>query len=162
MRSTGEIGAICIRKLEKIRQSMRVEFVCGGRAVTRARADYEAFNKVAQLFSAPFDEAPGMAAAMVESSKSGEKAKRKLELDLAAYQGRELYNRTTPDPDGVRRVTQRALRGNLEDLRAVAQNFTAQSKALFLGILEDPPSDPTRRVGRRRHRCGQASEGRSC
>jgi alanyl-tRNA synthetase len=140
VRATGEIGAICIRKLEKIRQAVRVEFVCGGRAVRRARADYEALSKVTQLFSASFDEAPAMAAALVESAKAGEKAQRKLELELAAYRGKELYAATTPGTDGIRRATQRAQRGNLEDLRALAQNFTAQPQAIFLAILEEPPS----------------------
>ena len=30
--------------------------------------------------------------------------------------------------------------GNLEDLRAVAQNFTAQPKGIFMATLKDPPS----------------------
>jgi len=140
VRSTGEIGAICLRKLEKIRQSVRVEFVCGGRAVRRARADYEALNKVAQLFSASLDEAPGMAAAMVEASRAGEKIRRKLELEVAAHQGRELYAATAPGADGLRRVMRRERSGNLEELRALAQNFTAQSKGVFLAVLEEPPS----------------------
>jgi alanyl-tRNA synthetase len=140
VRSTGEIGVICLRKLEKIRQSVRVEFVCGGRAVRRARADYEALNKVAQLFSASLDEAPGMAAAMAEASRAGEKIRRKLELEVAAHQGRELYAATAPGADGLRRVVRRERSGNLEELRALAQSFTAQSKGMFLAVLEEPPS----------------------
>ncbi|MCU1234052.1 MAG: alanyl-tRNA synthetase [Candidatus Solibacter sp.] len=140
VRGTGEIGAILLRKLEKIRQSVRVEFVCGARAVKRARADYEALTKVSQVFSASLDELPAMVAAQVEAAKAGEKARRKVELELAAYQGKELYGNTAPGADGVRRVTQRLERGNLEDLRAVAQNFTAQPASAFLAILNDPPS----------------------
>ena len=140
VRGTGEIGVILLRKVEKIRQSVRVEFVCGGRAVKRARADFEALTKVSQVFSAALDEAPGMVAAQVEAAKAGEKARRKVELELAAYQGRELYQGTVPGPDGMRRVTQRLERGNLEDLRAVAQNFTAQAMSVFMATLKDPPS----------------------
>jgi alanyl-tRNA synthetase len=140
VRATGEIGGILIRKIEKIRQSVRVEFVCGGRAVRRARGDYEALSKVAQLFSASLEDAPGMAAVALEAARAGEKAQRRLELELAAYRGKELYFASTAGPDGIRRAVQRAARGNLEDLRAVAQNFTAQSKAVFLAVLEEPPS----------------------
>jgi alanyl-tRNA synthetase len=61
-------------------------------------------------------------------------------LDLAAYRGRELYSQTDPSPDGVRRVVQRVERGSLEELRAVAQNFTAQGKAVYVAALADPPS----------------------
>jgi alanyl-tRNA synthetase len=140
VRFTGEIGPILIRKLDKIRQTVRVEFLCGSRAVARARADYEALSKAAQLFSSPLDEVPAMLAAQMESARAAEKAHRKLELDLAAYQGSELYRNTAPDADGFRRVSQRAARGSLEELRAVAQNFTAQPKAIFTATLAEPPS----------------------
>ncbi len=140
VRSTGEIGPILVRKLEKIRQSVRVEFVCGTRAVARARADYEALNQVAQLFSAPLDEAPAMAAALLESARAAEKEQRRLALELAACRGRELYAAAAPDAAGLRRLTQRVARGSLEELRAVAQSFTAQPAAVFLAVLADPPS----------------------
>jgi len=140
VRSTGEIGCILLRKIEKVRQTTRVEFLCGARAIRRARADYEGLAKTAQLFSAPLDEVPGLMAAQLEAARGAEKARRKLELDLAAYQGRELYQTTAPGADGFRRVVRQAQRGALEDLRAVAQNFTAESKAVFLATLAEPPA----------------------
>lgn len=140
VRRTGEIGPILVRKLEKVRQSTRVEFLCGSRAIRRARADYDALSKTAQLFSATLNEVPTVVAAQMETARVNEKARNKLALDLAAYQGKELYQSTGPDPDGIRRITRRAERGNLEELRAIAQNFTAQSKAIFVAALTDPPS----------------------
>ncbi len=140
VRTTGEIGPILLRRTEKIRQSVRVEFVCGGRAVRRARQDFEALSNIAQLFSAPLDEVAPLVAVQLEAAKAGEKTRRKLELELAAYQGKELYAATEPGPDGMRRALQRLDRGNLEDLRAVAQNFTASPKGIFLATLQDPPS----------------------
>jgi alanyl-tRNA synthetase len=140
VRSTGEIGAVLLRKLEKVRQMVRVEFLCGDRAVRRARADYEALSRTAQIFSAPLDEVPVLAAAQLETAHAQDKARRKLELELAACQGREIYQATAPDAGGFRRVTRRADRGVLENLRAIAQSFTAQPKAVFLAALADPPS----------------------
>jgi alanyl-tRNA synthetase len=140
LRATGEIGSILLRKIEKVRQSTRVEFLCGARAVARARADFETLSKVAQLFSAPLDETAALVAAQLESARAAEKARRKLELDLAGFQGRELYAATAPGADGVRRVVRRAGRGSLEELRAIAQSFTAQPKAVFLAALAEPPS----------------------
>src|ERR1035441_10203337 len=140
VRTTGEVGPILLRKTEKIRQSVRVEFVCGGRAVGRARADFEALSRIAQLFSAPLDEVAPMVAAQLEAAKAADRARRKLELDLAAYRGKELYGKTEPGPDGIRRAVERLNAGNLEDLRAVAQNFTAQTKGIFVAALKDPPS----------------------
>ena len=103
VRATGEIGPILLRKIEKVRQGTRVEFLCGARAVARARADFEILSKAAQLFSAPLEE-------------------------------------TAPGADGVRRIVRRAERGSLEELRAIAQSFTAQPKAIFLAALAEPPS----------------------
>ena len=140
VRATGEIGTVLLRKTEKIRQSVRVEFLCGARAVRRAHADYDALSRVAQIFSSSLDEAPGVVAAQMETARNGDKARRKLELDLAAYQGKELYQNTAPGPDGMRRAVKRAASGSLEELRALAQNFTAQPQAIFVATLASPPS----------------------
>jgi alanyl-tRNA synthetase len=140
VRSTGEIGPVLVRKLDKVRQTTRVEFLCGGRAVRRARADYDALNKTAQLFSSPLDEVPAVVAVQLETARTNEKVRRKLELDLAAYQGKELYEATAPGPDGLRRISRRAESGNLEELRAIAQSFTAQPKGVFVATLAEPPS----------------------
>jgi len=140
VRATGEIGTVLLRKLEKVRQSTRVEFLCGGRAVRRARADYDALTAAAQQFSSSLDEVPGAVAAQLESARAGDKIRRKLENDLARYQGKELYDATVTGPDGMRRVTRRLEHGTLDEIRAIAQNFTAHSKAVFVAALADPPS----------------------
>jgi len=140
LRSSGEIGAILIRKLDKVRNSVRVEFLCGGRAVRRARADFEALSSIAQMFSAPLGDTPALVAAQLESSRAADKQRRKLKAELAEYQGRELYAATAPDATGMRRVVRRLPSGTLDDLRDVAQSFTAQPKAAFIGIIEQPPS----------------------
>ena len=137
---SGEIGPILLRKLERIRNTVRVEFLCGGRAVGRARADFDALSRVAQMVSGSLDEAPGLVAAQFEAARNADKLRRKLEADLAQYQGRELYSATAPDEAGVRRVLRRAPCGNLEDLRAIAQSFTAQAKAVFVAVVDEPPT----------------------
>ena len=72
VRSTGEIGPILIRKIEKVRETTRVEFVCGGRAVRRARADFEALTAAAQLFSVSVDDLPAAAAAHLETARAAD------------------------------------------------------------------------------------------
>jgi alanyl-tRNA synthetase len=137
---TGEIGPILLRKLDKIRNTVRVEFLCGGRAVARARADFDALSRAAQVFSGALDEVPGLVAAQQEAARSSDKLRRKLEGDLAQYQGRDLYAATAPDNAGIRRTLRRLHSGNLEDLRALAQSFAAQPKAVFVAALENPPA----------------------
>jgi alanyl-tRNA synthetase len=140
VRRLGEIGAVLLRKMEKIRQAVRVEFVCGGRAAERAHADFAALSAIAQLFSAPLDDAPRMVGALLEAAKAAEKTRKKLELELAAHRGSELYLATEPDANGMRRAIERLERGSLEDLRAVAQSFIAQPRSIYLATLTDPPS----------------------
>ncbi|HXI40484.1 MAG TPA: alanyl-tRNA editing protein [Bryobacteraceae bacterium] len=140
VRLTGEIGPILIRRLEKIRNCVRVEFLCGGRAVRRARADYDALARIAQAFSTSVDETPQVAVAQIGAAKENDRTRRKLESDLARYQGRELYEAAAPGENGLRRVSRRLPRGVMEDLRPLAQNFTAQPKAVFVGAVEQPAS----------------------
>ena len=56
--ATGQIGSIQLRKTETVRQGMRVEFVCGGRAVRTARRDYSALSASAKLFSTQLGDVP--------------------------------------------------------------------------------------------------------
>ncbi len=138
VRLTGEIGPILIRRLEKIRNTVRVEFLCGGRAVRRARMDYALLTRTAQAFSTSLDEVPQVSSAQLEAVRESERMRRKLEAELARYQGRELYETAPPDADGVRRIVRRLPKGSMEELRALAQSFTAQPKAVFIGIVEQP------------------------
>ena len=139
VRSTGEIGPILIRKLDKVRGNVRAEFVCGRRAVRRARADYDALSKIGRAFSAPLDDTPELLTALLERAAESDKTARRLSAELAAARGRELYAQTQPDPDGVRRVTKR-LDTMTEEARAEAQSFTAGAKAVMLMAVANPPS----------------------
>jgi alanyl-tRNA synthetase len=112
--------------------------LCGGRAVKTARADYDLLTRTAQVFSTSLDETPQVASAQLEAAREAERLRRKLETELARYQGRELYEATPPDANGVRRIVRRVPKGSMEELRALAQSFTAQPKALFIGAVEQP------------------------
>ena len=139
VRATGEIGPILIRKLDRIRGNQRIEFLCGLRAVKRARADYEALSSVARAFSAPPDELPALVAAQLEKLQESEKARRRLATELAQARGRELYASTAASPDGLRRVVRRVATLG-EELRAEAQTFTAGAKSVFLAMGDNPPA----------------------
>ena len=139
VRTTGEIGPILIRKLDRIRGNQRIEFLCGMRAVKRARADFDAISSVARAFSAAPDEVPALVAAQLEKLQESEKARRRVATELAQARGRELYAATAPGPDGIRRVVRR-VDSLADDLRAEAQSFTAGQKSLFLAMGENPPA----------------------
>ncbi len=141
VRATGEIGPIMIRRLEKIRGNIRVEFLCGLRAVRRARADFDALTQVARAVSASLDETPSLVAALHARLSEVEKSARRLARELAETRGRRLYYETPPGPDGRRLLFKRLPAGSLsEELRVEAQSFTAQPKSIYLAAIDEPPS----------------------
>jgi alanyl-tRNA synthetase len=139
VRATAEIGPILLRKLERIRGNLRVEFLCGGRAVARARDDFEALSQIARVFSATLDDAPGMVEAQREKLQDAGKTLRRLSAELATSNGRALYADTEPGEDGIRRVLRR-LPSLSEEVRAEAQSFTSSGPAVYLAIGENPPA----------------------
>jgi alanyl-tRNA synthetase len=138
VRSTAEIGPVAIRKLEKIRGTTRVEFVCGMRAIREARSDFRLLSEIARTLSTPFVEIPALVSAQIEKSKALEKTCQRLSTELAKREGAELHAATGPDADGIRRVTHK---GAIDDaVRTRAQAFIAGGKAVFLAVSDDPPS----------------------
>lgn len=139
VRATGEIGPIVIRKLEKVRGNLRVEFLCGMRAVNRAQADYESLASIARAFSAAVDEAPALVAAHMEKLQAAEKTARKLAMELAQARGRQLYAETPAGVDGLHRI-KRTVAAITEELRAEAQAFTSGERSMFVAVAAEPPS----------------------
>ncbi len=125
VRATGEIGAIQIRKLDKIRGNVRLEFTCGQRTVARTRRDFDALSTIARTFSSPLDETPALVAAQIEAAKEADKVRRKLATELALFQGKALYERSP----------RHIARGPItDDVRALAQAFALHPNAVFLAL----------------------------
>jgi alanyl-tRNA synthetase len=139
VRATGEIGAILLRHTERIRQETRVEFMCGGRAIHRAHADYDALARVAQLFTAPLDEVPDLAAAQLAELKDARSALRRLDTELARYRAAELHGAATPDASGIRRIVERRPAGAADELRALGHRLAELPRVVFVGAVEAPP-----------------------
>jgi len=81
--STGQIGSILLRKVERTRQGMRVEFVCGGRAVRTARRDYGTLVESAALYSAQIWDLPGQIRKSSDDVKAARKEKEEALEQLA-------------------------------------------------------------------------------
>ena len=139
VRSTAEIGTVLVRSSEKVRTSTRVEFVCGKRAVRRARRDLEALSAIAGSLSSSLDDAPAVVATQAERLRDAENARKKLDRELSAYRARERYDATAPDADGVRTIVLRDAT-SIDEIRAVAQAAFALSRVVVVGALLAPPS----------------------
>ncbi len=140
--STAEIGPLFIRKLDRIRGNFRIEFLCGLRAIERARADFEVLSAVARTFSSPLDQAPELVAAQADRLGEVEKLARKLSADLAAIRGRELHAATQLNRRGVRLHLREIPAGPIDDaVRVEAQAFTAcGGGAVFVALCTEPAS----------------------
>ncbi|HEX6816215.1 MAG TPA: alanyl-tRNA editing protein [Gemmatimonadaceae bacterium] len=138
VRATGEIGAILIGKTDKVRQSARLEFVCGLRAVGRARADHDALARLAQSLSAAPNEVADLVARQSTRLKDAESRLRTLETDLAARIARERYDSVQADDSGIRRVMERRASGSLDELRPLALATASLPRAVFVGAVESP------------------------
>ena len=138
VRATGEIGAILIGKIDKVRQSARLEFVCGLRSVGRARADHDALARLAQSLSAAPNEVADLVARQSTRLKDAESRLRTLETDLAARIARERYDSVQADDSGIRRVMERRASGSLDELRPLALATASLPRAVFVGAVESP------------------------
>jgi alanyl-tRNA synthetase len=136
VRATGEIGCILLRGVERIRGNVRLEFVCGGRAVSLSRADHRTLTQIARTLTASFDEAPARVEAALERAQQAEKLRARLAVELGSLRGRALYSELAPDDRG-RRIHRRAIAAG-EDVRSEAQGFTAGSNSVFMGWQESP------------------------
>jgi alanyl-tRNA synthetase len=90
VRSLGEIGGLLIRSVERARQGVRVEFVCGLRAVAAARQDFAALTRSASLLSMARSEVPAGIERILSDAKSAAKERHKLREELATYHAARL------------------------------------------------------------------------
>jgi alanyl-tRNA synthetase len=140
LRSTGEVGAILLRKTERVKRGVRLEFLCGSRAVRGARNDYDLLASLAAEFSASAQEVPQLVVSQREQLKEITAARRELDEKVQHYRAREVYAETAPDASGTRRAILRQANGSLNDLRGLAQAYAALPGAIFVAILEQPAS----------------------
>ncbi len=138
VRSTAEIGPIQIRKLEKIRGNVRIEFVCGNRAIRRAREDFRILTEASKLGATGLDEVPEYIAALRQKLADSEKARERIALELARLEADRLYESTPVSSDGIRRIMLR-VEAIDEAVRSKLSAFVRNSKAVALAIGSEPP-----------------------
>jgi alanyl-tRNA synthetase len=123
VRSTGQIGSILLRKTEKVRQGIRVEFVCGQRAVQTARRDYTALAEAAGLLSAHLWDTPQQIRKSQDDAKAARKSSEKLLEDLAEQHAARMLAETSGS--GPRKTITRVFPDrDLTFIRLLAQKLT--------------------------------------
>jgi alanyl-tRNA synthetase len=106
VRSTSQMGAVLIRGTERVRQSIRVSFLCGGRAIAAARADDALLTQLGREFSLGRAELPAALTRIKAESRAAGKERQALREELANYHAARLLVEDPPQNDLriVRRV----------------------------------------------------------
>jgi len=141
---TGEVGMIAVRSWLRAKGLTRIEFVAG----TRALADYRRANRSARdtatLFSTSRDEAPALAAHMLEENKELNRRVRILEEVAAGVEAERLVNEQQPKPDGTKVINKVFDGRDPESLKKLAHALIAFPKVIAL--LFSIEKDTTRMV----------------
>ena len=104
VRSTGQIGGLLLRSVEKVSRGVRVEFVCGMRAVRAARIDATLLNEAAAPLSVGAADLPAAVARLMAENKAGMKDRQHLREELTMYHASRLAVEV-PIEQGLRLVS---------------------------------------------------------
>jgi alanyl-tRNA synthetase len=101
VRSTGQIGGLLVRTVEKVARGVRVEFLCGLRAVRAARADFGLLREASTLLSVGAGELAPSVVRLLAEGKANASERKKLREELAGLQGEKLAAES-PMENGLR------------------------------------------------------------
>jgi alanyl-tRNA synthetase len=130
---TGQAGLLLLRKLERRRESWRVEFVCGFRALAAARSDYATLGTVAEQLSCALLDVPVAVQRMAEERRAQHAAVKRLEDSLAEHEALALIAASKSNATGGARTIVAAIdNASAAYLALVAAKVAAQAKAVVV------------------------------
>ena len=142
VRSTGQIGGLQVRTVERVSRGVRVEFVCGLRAVRAAREDWAILRETSALLSTRATELASTVGRLLTEGKANAKQCQKLREELAVFQGAKLAMEE-PIESGLRLVV-RAWRDRDRDYVRLLASRTAIAAPRTAVIFSANDSDPVR------------------
>lgn len=128
---TGQIGPILLRGMEKVKQGMRVEFVCGQRAVATARRDFVTLTEAAAAFSSHLREVPRQVRKLAEDGKAAVKQQSRLLAELAEFWAERLLAEAE-DRGGWKLVRRIFAERDLSFIKLVALKLAAKPGVVAL------------------------------
>jgi alanyl-tRNA synthetase len=138
---TGQIGCALLRKVEKVRQGWRVEFVAGQRAVASARRDFTTLTEAAALFSAHIYDVPQQVRKSLDEIRSLRRQREQSQEELAASQAATLLAETS-ETNGRKFVVRTFADRDLSFVKLLAQKLVRLSSNVvaILGTTSPQPS----------------------
>jgi alanyl-tRNA synthetase len=139
VRTTAEIGPVQIRGSERVRGNVRLEFICGTRAIRRSRRDFQILSELAKQNAVPPEKLVESLATVRQRLVEGDRDREKLRTQVARFEAEAAYRNTPPSPDGLHRLLLRTP-GLDESSRLAATAFTANPKAICMVAAAEPLS----------------------
>jgi alanyl-tRNA synthetase len=139
VRATGQIGSILLRKIEKVKQGVCVEFVCGLRAVNSARCDYSTLMEAAALYSSHIYDVPEQIRKSLGETKASGKVQHKLLEELAELSAERLLAQASGSPQVI---TEFFPDRDALFVKLLAQKLTA-GKPSVIALLASGVGQPT-------------------
>lgn len=134
---TGAIGVIAISGWERFKGGYRVEFLCGGRALTRFRTFRDAMASSVRLLSVLPGELPQAIEKVQAEAKAQKRVLGDLENELARYRAEELTSAAEETPAG--RLVLRSLAMDANGLKALAAAVAARPGYIAALVSESSP-----------------------
>jgi alanyl-tRNA synthetase len=140
VRTTGEIGSLLIRGTERVRQGLRLEFVCGLRAVVTARRDLATLTRAAAALSVGRPDVGEAVDRLLAETNAAHKTQQKLTEELAGFHAANLLHEHSFEGGG--RLIRRTFAGHdAAYLKLLASRLTAlasQTCVLLAATQEEP------------------------
>jgi alanyl-tRNA synthetase len=140
VQSLGQIGGLLLRSTERVKKAVRMEFVCGLRAVAAARQDFTALSRAAASLSVDRQSVPAAAERLLAEGKAAAKAQQRLREELARHQAVQMAVEERLN-HGLRLVRRSFADRDADYVRLLASCLVAsvpQTAVLFLSTVEDP------------------------
>jgi alanyl-tRNA synthetase len=131
---TGQIGMILVRRMKKVRENWRVEFVCGQRARRVARADFALVEDISQRLTCGPDTIHAGITRILNERNAGNRMGQRYMAESAALQAQVLLakERAQHAADPPRIVTGILADADNEYLRSVATNIITEPGVVAL------------------------------
>jgi len=138
--STGQIGGLLIRRTEKVKQGLRVEFVCGLRAVKVARREFELLGEASALYPCAPGDLPANIGKQRDEARLVQKREARLLEELAELKAAQLIHETAGKP-GAKVIVQNFEDRDANYVKLLAQKLTKGTTGV-VALLASTQSAP--------------------
>ncbi len=132
--ATGMVGSVQLVKAEKHKQGIRVEFLCGRRALLTARRQNQLLLELSNKFSTQVEKVPEHVEKLTREVQGLKEQLKGRTLELLTAQLQESYQQAALRADGVRVVTLVASEPQAAKLLATAIENLEQAVTLVLNV----------------------------